>query len=71
MPGIARARASRIPRGWRVLDLLGQAERGVDALAAAIGMGVTAISAHVQVLRRARLVETRREGTRVIYRLAG
>lgn len=59
------------PKRVEVLDLLAQGERGVDALAAAIGMGVTATSAHLQVLRHARLVETRREGTRIFYRLAG
>lgn len=58
------------PRRIELLDLLGQGERGVDALAAATGMPVTTTSQHLQVLRAARLVETRREGTRVIYRLA-
>ena len=65
------AKAVAHPKRVEILDLLAQAERGVDALAAPIGMGVTATSAHLQVLRQARLVETRREGTRVIYRLAG
>jgi len=43
----------------------------VEALAAAAGMGITNTSAHLQVLRRAGLVETRKEGTRVYYRLSG
>jgi DNA-binding transcriptional ArsR family regulator len=34
-------------------------------------MGVTNASNHLQVLRHARLVETRKDGTRVLYRLAG
>ena len=34
-------------------------------------MGVTNTSAHLQVLRGARLVETRKDGTKVFYRLAG
>ena len=34
-------------------------------------MGVTTVSAHLQVLKLANLVQTRREGTRVYYRLAG
>lgn len=39
-------------------------------LADASRMGVTNTSAHLQVLRQARLVETRREGVKVFYRLA-
>lgn len=58
------------PRRIELLDLLAQGERSVDALAAATGMGVTNTSAQLQVLRRSRLVETRKEGTRVYYRLA-
>jgi len=34
-------------------------------------MGRSTTSAHLQVLRRARLVDTRREGTQIHYRLAG
>jgi rhodanese-related sulfurtransferase/DNA-binding transcriptional ArsR family regulator len=58
------------PRRVELLDLLAQGERSVDALAAATGMGVTNTSAQLQVLRQHRLVETRRAGTRVYYRLA-
>lgn len=58
------------PRRVELLDLLAQGERGVDALASATGMGVTNASAQLQVLRRSHLVETRKEGTRVYYRLA-
>lgn len=58
------------PRRVELLDLLAQGERSVDALASATGMGVTNTSAQLQVLRRSRLVETRKEGTRVYYRLA-
>jgi rhodanese-related sulfurtransferase/DNA-binding transcriptional ArsR family regulator len=54
-----------------LLDLLGQCERSVDALARASGLGVTTASAHLQILRQANLVSTRRDGTRVLYRLAG
>lgn len=58
------------PRRIELLDLLCQGDRSVEVLAAAAGMGVTSTSAHLRVLREARLVETRREGTRVYYRLA-
>lgn len=54
-----------------LVDLLAQAERSVDALAVASGLGVTTTSAHLQALRGAGLVTARREGNRVHYRLAG
>ncbi len=53
-----------------LLDLLAQAPRHVDALAAELEMPVANVSQHLQALRAARLVETERQGTRVIYRLA-
>jgi rhodanese-related sulfurtransferase len=58
------------PRRIELLDLLCQGERTVEGLAQASRMGLTNTSAHLQVLRRARLVETRREGVKVFYRLA-
>lgn len=54
-----------------LLDLLAQGERDVASLAAAADLGVTTASAHLQTLRQANLVATRRDGTRVLYRLAG
>ena len=59
------------PKRIELLDLLCQAERSVEALAAATGLKVTTASAHLQVMRQARLVTTRREGTRIYYRAAG
>lgn len=54
-----------------LLDLLAQAPRHVEALAAETGMSVANVSQHLQVLRTAQLVEAEREGTKVRYRLAG
>src|SRR5262252_4142833 len=54
-----------------LLDLLAQGERDVASLAAAADLGLTTASAHLQTLRQANLVATRRDGTRVLYRLAG
>ncbi|MGH3680441.1 MAG: ArsR/SmtB family transcription factor [Natronosporangium sp.] len=54
-----------------LLNLLAQGERDVASLAAAADLGVTTASAHLQTLRQANLVTTRREGTRIWYRLAG
>jgi rhodanese-related sulfurtransferase len=65
---IGKALAS--PRRVELLDLLCQGERSVEALAHAAGMGVTNTSQHLQILRAAHLVETRREGTKVLYRVA-
>ena len=53
-----------------LLDLLAQGPRHVEALAAETEMSVANVSQHLQVLRRARLVETERAGTRILYRLA-
>jgi rhodanese-related sulfurtransferase/DNA-binding transcriptional ArsR family regulator len=54
-----------------LLDLLAQGERDVASLAEAADLGVTTASAHLQTLRQANLVTTRRDGTRILYRLAG
>ncbi|MDE3111603.1 MAG: metalloregulator ArsR/SmtB family transcription factor [Chloroflexota bacterium] len=64
--GKAVASAKRI----ELLELLCQGERSVDALARATRMGVTNTSQHLQVLKAAGLVQTRREGTRIHYRTA-
>jgi rhodanese-related sulfurtransferase/DNA-binding transcriptional ArsR family regulator len=54
-----------------LLDLLGQGERSVDALATAAGLKVTTASAHLQILKQAGFVTTRRDGVQIYYRLAG
>jgi DNA-binding transcriptional ArsR family regulator/rhodanese-related sulfurtransferase len=54
-----------------LLDLLAQGERDVASLAAAADLGLTTASAHLQTLRQANLVTTRRDGTRILYSLAG
>lgn len=58
------------PKRIELLHMLGQGERSVESLAAACGLGLTTASAHLQLLRQARLVETRRDGVKVFYRLA-
>lgn len=64
------AKAASNPKRIELLELLAQAERSVDELAATGGMDFSNTSAQLQVLSRARLVESRREGKRVLYRLA-
>ncbi|MCE0487218.1 ArsR/SmtB family transcription factor [Ornithinimicrobium sediminis] len=58
-------------RRLELIDLLTQGERTVDALSRQTGMGVSTTSAHLQILKLSNLVRTRREGTRIHYRLAG
>jgi rhodanese-related sulfurtransferase/DNA-binding transcriptional ArsR family regulator len=57
------------PKRIELLELLAQADRSVEELAATSGMDFANTSAQLQVLSRARLVEGRRQGKRVIYRL--
>ena len=53
-----------------LLDLLGQGDRSVEELAREAALSVANASAHLQVLRRARLVEAEKRGLNVFYRLA-
>src|SRR5438552_8622986 len=53
-----------------LLDVLAQGERSVETLAQETGMSVANASQHLQVLRAAQLVEVRREGVYIYYRLA-
>lgn len=59
------------PKRLELLDLLAQGPRSVDELATATEVGISSCSAHLQALRQAGLVDTRREGTRIFYSLAG
>jgi len=58
------------PKRIELLDLLGQGEKTVETLAEQIATPIKNTSAHLRALRQARLVEWRREGTYVFYRLA-
>lgn len=58
-------------RRLELIELLAQGEHAVDALARMSGMGVTTTSAHLQTMKQAGLVKTRRERTTIYYRLAG
>jgi rhodanese-related sulfurtransferase/DNA-binding transcriptional ArsR family regulator len=65
------AKALASGRRIELLDVLANGERTVEALADAVGLSVANTSQHLQTLRHAGLVATRREGTSVHYRLAG
>ena len=64
------SKALAAPARLELLDLLLQGERPVDALARATGLSVANASQHLQVLAGARLVDSRREGQRIFYRVA-
>ena len=53
-----------------IVDVLAQGERSVDELAGENGQSVANTSQHLRVLAQAGLVQSRRAGTRVIYRPA-
>jgi rhodanese-related sulfurtransferase/DNA-binding MarR family transcriptional regulator len=58
------------PKRLELVDLLAQGEKTVEQLAEQSSTPVKNTSAHLRVLRQARLVETRRDGSYVLYRLA-
>jgi rhodanese-related sulfurtransferase/DNA-binding transcriptional ArsR family regulator len=53
-----------------LLEALAQGERSVEALANCAGVSIANASQHLQRMRRAGLVETRREGKFIYYRLS-
>jgi rhodanese-related sulfurtransferase len=59
------------PTRLELLDLLAQGERSVEVLAGRADLGLTTASNHLQILKRAGLVSSRRDGTKVYYRLSG
>ncbi|GAB1578754.1 ArsR/SmtB family transcription factor [Bordetella petrii] len=54
-----------------LLEHIAQGERSVERLAELAGLSLANASQHLQLLRRAGLVQTRRDGKRVLYRLGG
>jgi rhodanese-related sulfurtransferase/predicted transcriptional regulator len=58
------------PRRLEIIDLLGQGEKSVDQLAKETHMAVANASQHLQVLKGANLVDVRRQGNFIYYRLA-
>ncbi|VWD21048.1 ArsR family transcriptional regulator [Burkholderia lata] len=65
------AQALGHPNRLELLEHLAQRERSVEELAALSGMTFANTSRHLQILRRARLVDTERRGKHIVYRLAG
>jgi rhodanese-related sulfurtransferase len=67
--GVAGALAAG--RRAEIVDLLAQGERPVEEVAAETGQSTANASHHLRALARAGLVRSRRDGTRIFYRLAG
>jgi len=57
------------PRRLEIIDLLSQGEKTVERIAVATGMSVANASQHLQVLKNGSLVEIKREGNFIFYRL--
>ncbi len=68
LSNIAAAFAS--PKRLEILDLLSQGEKDVDSLTKETSMNFANTSRHLQILKNAKIVQTRKEGIRVIYFLA-
>lgn len=64
------AAAFASPKRVEIIDLLAQAERTVESIAGATSMTVGNTSRHLQILRGAGMVESRRDGLHVVYRVA-
>ncbi len=58
------------PKRLELIEVLCQGEKSVDRLASEVAISMKLASAHLRELRRAHLVETRREGKQIFYRLA-
>jgi rhodanese-related sulfurtransferase len=65
---VSKALAS--PKRLELIELLCQCEKSVETLARETGMSVNLASAHLRALRAGQLVETRKDGKYVLYRLA-
>lgn len=59
------------PKRLMLIDALRAGERPVGELADAVGLSLANASQHLAVLRHAGLVDTRRAGTSIHYRLSG
>jgi len=67
-----KARLFRVlghPVRVRILELLREGERAVGSMQSELGLDSGATSQHLAALRGVGVVETRREGTSVLYRI--
>ena len=59
------------PKRLEMMELLAQGEKSVETLSSELSIDIKLTSAHLRALKEARLVNFRRDGKYVIYRLAG
>ncbi|PHM20465.1 MAG: ArsR family transcriptional regulator [Curvibacter sp. PD_MW3] len=64
-------KATSSPKRLELLELLAQGEKSVEALSTELSIEIKLASAHLKVLREARLVASRKDGKFVFYRLSG
>ena len=64
-------KATSSPKRLELLELLAQGEKSVEVLADELSIAIKLASAHLKVLREARMVVARKDGKFVYYRLAG
>jgi DNA-binding transcriptional ArsR family regulator len=66
---VGKALAS--PKRLEILEMLAQGEKAVETIAADVAIDIKLVSAHLKALKQARLVQSRRDGKRMLYRLSG
>jgi DNA-binding transcriptional ArsR family regulator/rhodanese-related sulfurtransferase len=66
---VGKALAS--PKRLEMLEMLAQGEKSVEVVAEAVAVDIKLASAHLKALKEARLVQSRRDGKRMLYRLSG
>lgn len=59
------------PKRLELIEVLAQGEKTVEALSTELSIDIKLASAHLKALRSARLVDSRRDGKYVLYRLSG
>ncbi len=64
------ATAFSSPKRLEIIDILIQGEKDVETLSGQISATVANTSRHLQILKNARLVESRRDGVRIYYRIS-
>ncbi|MDE2604372.1 MAG: ArsR family transcriptional regulator [Burkholderiales bacterium] len=64
-------KAMSSPKRLELIEVLAQGEKTVEALSSELSIDIKLASAHLKALRGARLVDSRREGKYVLYRLSG
>jgi ArsR family transcriptional regulator len=64
-----RLKALADPERLRIVQVLRGGPRNVSELTAELGAEIANVSHHLQILKRERIVETRKQGRFVVYRL--